>query len=97
MDRQVIWERVNDILDDWDPIGVNHFHDTRGNEYISYVPRIIRNYLSGIPTYKSLDALQVELIDNSSDEMTSATHQAASEIDVLLGDCEKVQLQGFCA
>lgn len=89
----MIWEGVNDILDDWDPIGVNHFQDMRVNEYISYVPRIIRNFLSNLPTYGSLNALQIELIDNSSEEMKSATHQAAREIDALLEGCGIVQLK----
>ncbi len=51
MDKKVITEQVNDILDEWDPIGANHFQGMRGNEYIMHVPRVIGNYLSAIPTY----------------------------------------------
>ncbi|HMC96905.1 MAG TPA: hypothetical protein VKG92_04590 [Flavobacteriales bacterium] len=93
MDKKVITERVNDILDEWDPIGANHFQGMRGNEYIMYVPRVIGNYLSGIPTYESLDALQVELIDNSSQEMMVATRHAAHAIDTLLKSCDMAELR----
>ncbi len=96
MDKQVITERVNEILDEWDPIGANYFQGIRGNEYLMYVPRVIGNFLAGIPTFESLDALQVELIDNSSQEMIVATRHAAHAIDTLLKGCDKAELQRLC-
>lgn len=92
MDRQLIINHINGILDEWDPLGANHFQGMRGDEYIRYVPRVVQKYLAGMPTYESLYALQEELIDNVSQEMIDDTRRAANAIDQFLSSYAKGEL-----
>jgi hypothetical protein len=92
MNRQLIVSRINEVLDEWDPLGTNHFQGMRGDEYVRYVPRVVQKYLAGTPTYDSLYELQEELIDNASQEMIEDTRRAAHAIDQFLSSCEKRDL-----
>ncbi len=95
MSRQAIVYGINRILDEWDPIGVNHFQGKTGNEYISYVPLVVRNYVADRSTYASLDTLQVNLIDNGSQEMIGATTRAAEAVDEFLASYSRAELKSL--
>ena len=93
--RKAIVDAINRILDEWDPIGVNHFQGRTGDEYISYVPLVVRNYVADVPTYASLDKLQVNLIDNGSQEMIDATSRAAVAVDEFLAGYSRAELKNL--
>ncbi|MBK9175856.1 MAG: hypothetical protein IPM46_05850 [Flavobacteriales bacterium] len=93
MTKEVADASIERILDEWDPIGVNYFKGRPMKEYVSYVPRVVRAYVAGNSLFTTLDAINVELMDNSSEEMTAATQRAADDLEVFLNSIGQIGLR----
>ena len=97
-------QRIEKILDEWDPIGIlQHvkpiiYHDDNRSigEYSKYVKPIIRIFLENKSVYEYLIILHTDLRDDPNEQIMDEIKLVAERIEAVLSSCDLNEIKESC-